>query len=299
MKTAKTLLVVGGATGSGKTSLAIQLAKKANAEIISFDSRQFYKELNIGVARPSESELAEVKHHFIASHSIHEPLNAGTFAKEATILIEKLFEEQDTIVLVGGSGLYLDAIIHPFDPLPSNDEVRNALNEQHNENGLTGLLQELEMTDPEFYLKVDKDNSQRIIRALEVIRISNQPYSLQRIRKPIELPFEVNIFITNLEREKLYNLINQRVDLMMELGWLEEVKTLFEHKNLAALNTVGYKELFDFMEEKIEWNECLETIKMNTRRYAKRQVTWFKKYENAILVNTLSEKSIKEALNSF
>ena len=275
----KYLIVVAGPTAVGKTSLAIELAKHYNAEIISADSRQFYREMNIGTAKPSALELAEVPHHFINNISIHtKNYSAGKYEHEVIEFLEEYFKTKDIAVLVGGSGLFINAVCSGFDNFENVDfkqqiTARTFLNTKD----LSWLQQELERTDPEYYAEVDKKNPVRLIRALEVIFTTGKKYSEQRIGKKAERNFTPIKIGLNLEREKLYQRINQRVDEMMKAGLLEEAKDLYTFKKLHTLNTVGYTELFDYIEYKLTLEQAVELIKQNTRNYAKRQLTWFKK----------------------
>lgn len=273
----KYLVVIAGPTAVGKTKLGIELAKNYGSVIISADSRQFYKELTIGTAKPSESELAEVKHYFINNKSVTELFGAGHYEKEAIPLIEELFKEHQLVFVVGGSGLYIDALLYgvdEFEDVPI--EVREKLNAELDETGLTPLQNELKEKDPAYAQKVDLNNSQRVIRALEVCRHSGKPYSSFLKKNTVERNFEpIKLFI-NTDREKLYERINLRVDDMMKQGLLNEVKGLIDHKGLNALKTVGYKELFDHLDDLCTLEEAVIKIKQHTRNYAKRQITWFK-----------------------
>lgn len=281
----KKLIVVGGPTAVGKTAYAIQIAKNLQTEIISFDSRQFYKEMAIGVAVPSSEELAAVKHHFIQHLSIQENYNAGKFEIDALRQLEELFQSKDVVVAVGGSGMYLNALLYGFDPLPSNAEVRESLQNVFEKAGVEPLQAELKMLDPEYYAIVDLQNPHRLMRALEVCRITGKTYTSQRKNAPKNRSFTAEIRVLNSEREQLYQRINHRVEKMMEMGLLEEVQSLYAFKHLNALQTVGYRELFDYLDEKISLAKAVELIQQNTRRYAKRQITWFKQYESAMWVN--------------
>lgn len=281
----KKLIVVAGPTAVGKTTYAIQLANELKTEIISFDSRQFYKEMCIGVAVPSIKELAAAKHHFIQHLSIQDNYNAGKFERDALSKLEDLFLLHDTVIAVGGSGMYLNALLYGFDPLPSSAEVREVLQKIFQKEGLEPLLQELKMLDPDYYNIVDHKNPHRLMRALEVCRITKKTYSSQRNNVPKIRSFITEIRVLNSEREQLYQRINHRVEKMMEMGLLQEVQSLFAFKHLNALQTVGYKELFDYLEERVSLDKAVELIQQNTRRYAKRQITWFKQYESAIWVN--------------
>ena len=275
----KYLIVVCGPTAIGKTALSIELAKHYGAEIISADSRQFYREMNIGTAKPSAQELAEVPHHFINNISIHtKNYSAGKYEQEVIEFLEDYFKTHDIAILVGGSGLFVNAVCSGFDTFETTDfKQQIAARTFLNNKDLPWLQQEVERIDPEYYAEVDKKNPVRLIRALEVIYTTGKKYSEQRIGKKAERNFTGIKIGLNLEREKLYARINQRVDDLMKAGLLEEVKELYTFKKLHTLNTVGYQELFDYIEDKLTLEQAVELIKQNTRNYAKRQLTWFKK----------------------
>lgn len=273
---AKTLIIIAGPTAVGKTALSIQLAKVYACPVISADSRQFYKEMNIGTAKPTSEEMQDVKHYFIDNISIHDTYNAGQYEREAIECIEQLFKEHEILILVGGSGLYINAILNgvdEFEVIPQ--EIREQLIKNYNEKGLSYLQEELKQRDEVYYNQVDLNNPQRIMRALEVCIHNNKPYSGFRKKEKKERSFDTINLLINTEREILYDRINKRVDLMISQGLLAEAKTLYEQKQLNALNTVGYKELFDFMDGKCTLEEAVSMIKQNSRRYAKRQLTWF------------------------
>lgn len=274
----KLLIVIAGPTAIGKTALAIEIAKHFKTEIISADSRQFFREMTIGTAKPSPEELATVKHHFINSHSIHDEVSVGSFEKEAIAKIEALFSDHDVLILVGGSGLYINAVLYGFDELPTvADDIRSTLNDRLNHAGLSDLQDELKLVDPIYYAQVDIQNPQRIIRALEIYQSSGKPFSSFRKGKTTNRPFKSIIIGLNMDREDLYKRINERVDLMIKDGLIEEVKLLADYKQLNSLNTVGYSEIFNAIDEKYSLDRAIELIKQNTRRFAKRQLTWFKK----------------------
>jgi tRNA dimethylallyltransferase len=281
----KQLIVIQGPTAVGKTSFAIQLAKKLNTVIISADSRQFYKEMSIGTAKPDLIEQAGVKHYFTDSHSIFEPVSAAQFEKEALEILVQEFKIHDKIILVGGSGLFIDALCDGLDEIPTDKAIRNTLNEDLELNGIQNLLEELKKVDLECYDKVDKNNPMRIIRALEVNRITGKKYSDFRVKKDPQREFKVLKFVLDLPRPILYDRINQRVDVMIQSGLENEAKNLHQYKHLSSLNTVGYSEFFDYFEHKITYEKAIELIKQNSRRYAKRQITWFKRDEKAIWLN--------------
>jgi tRNA dimethylallyltransferase len=273
----KYLVVIAGPTAVGKTDLGIQLAKHYGSVILSADSRQFYKELTIGTAKPSENELAEVKHYFINNKNITELFGAGHFEKEAIPLLDNLFKEHQLVFVVGGSGLYIDALLYgvdEFEDVPL--EVREKLNAEFEEKGIEPLQTELKEKDPSYAAKVDLDNSQRVIRALEVCRYSGKPYSSFLKKNSVERNFKAIKLFINTGREKLYDRINTRVDDMMKQGLLNEVKNLTAFKNTNALKTVGYKELFDHLDGLCTLEEAVDKIKQHSRNYAKRQITWFK-----------------------
>ncbi|MBE0647932.1 MAG: tRNA (adenosine(37)-N6)-dimethylallyltransferase MiaA [Bacteroidales bacterium] len=272
------LIVITGPTAVGKTRLAIELAKILSSEIISCDSRQFYKEMNIGVARPSPKELNEVPHHMISFLSVADPYNAFRFEKEVLRLTEKLFRSNSKAIMVGGSGLYIHAVTHGIDELPDPDpELRLKLKERLLREGIEALQTELKRLDPHYFGTVDRENPKRLLRALEVCLTTGLPYSSLRKGQAAPRPFRTVRIGLNTDRMKLYERINHRVDSMMQNGLLDEVRSLESYKELNALNTVGYKELFSFLEGKCSLEEAVEKIKTNTRRYAKRQLTWLKK----------------------
>ena len=272
------MVCIVGPTAVGKTNVAITLAQQFSAEIVSADSRQFFKEMSIGTAKPSPEELAAAPHHFINSHSITQAFSVGDFEKEALSLLENLFKKHSIAFLVGGSGLYVQAITQGFDSLPkAPPELRAELNKQLTEEGIESLQKRLEALDPTYYNEVDIYNPQRIIRALEVCISTGQPFSAYRTYAANERPFEVLTIGLNTERSQLYDRINKRVDTMMEQGLLAEVETLLPYRELNALQTVGYQELFDYLEGKKSLEKAVEEIKQNTRRFAKRQLTWFRK----------------------
>jgi tRNA dimethylallyltransferase len=271
--------------------LAVALAKNIKTIILSADSRQFYKETSIGTAKPSLEEQAGIKHYFIHSHSIHQPLTSAQFEKEALEILETEFRRYETIILVGGSGLFIDALCHGLDDVPHDENIKNQLNIEFETHGLEPLLVELEVKDPLFYAKVDLKNPVRIIRALEVIRITNKPFSSFLAFQSKKRPFDFQKFVIDLPREMLYDRINKRVDIMLENGLLQEVQELLEFQNLSALNTVGYAELFDYLNNKIPLKEAIELIKRNSRRYAKRQLTWFRRDEKAIWIQDLTTEN--------
>lgn len=274
----KTLLTIVGPTAIGKTRMAIALATHFGTEILSCDSRQFFKELRIGTAVPSAEELAQVPHHFIQHKSIFEAYSVGDFERDAIALLDKLFKKHDVVVMVGGSGLYAKAIIDGLDDFPEVDEViRQELNEAYVQKGIEYLQELLKTLDEVQYNQMDVQNPQRLIRALEVCRASGKPYSSFLQRKEKQRDFtSVQIGLT-ADRTEVYERINKRVDMMLEEGLLIEAQNMMPYKHLNALQTVGYKELFSFFEGECSFEAAIEAIKMNTRRFAKRQFTWFQK----------------------
>jgi tRNA dimethylallyltransferase len=276
----KTLIVIAGPTASGKTQLAIDIALELNTEIISCDSRQFFKEMNIGTAKPNAEQLKQVPHHFIGHKSITDEYNAGVFETEALELLDQLFVHYDYLIMVGGSGMYIDAVITGFDQLPQVEEkVKEKLNQIYQEEGLEVLQIMLSKLDREHYNNVDLNNPHRVIRALEVTISSGIPYSELRKGQTKPRTFSTLMFGLDLDRELLYERINHRVDEMMQQGLLEEVRGLLPYSHLNALQTVGYKELFQFLKGSIDLYTAVNLMKQNTRRFAKRQMTWFRKYD--------------------
>jgi len=294
----KELIVISGPTAVGKTSLAINLANEINTEIISADSRQFYKELNIGVARPSQKELNSIKHHFIGHISIQDNYNAGEYEAEAIEKINSLFQKYEKLVITGGSGMYIDAIIKGMDNLPNVDKsIREELNELFKDNGITPLQEELMEKDIEYYNIVDKQNHIRLIRALEIIRQTSKTFTSFRTNPKKERDFKIKKFVLIRDREELIQRINQRVDIMVGEGLIEEARELYPFRDLNALNTVGYKELFKYFDSKISLEEAIEEIKINTRKYAKRQVTWFRKDKDYTWLSADKEINWKEVIH--
>lgn len=286
----KTLITISGPTAVGKTKFSIDLAKLLNCQIISCDSRQFYKEMSIGTAIPSKKELNAVKHHYIHHKSINDTYTVKDFQKDALNKIKELFNSDEFIILVGGSGLYMDAVKYGLDDFPEIDKkVRENLNLKLNKFGIIYLQKKLQKLDPEYYSKVDLKNPRRLIRALEVCISSNKPFSSYVNKKKTKHPFKLfNIGIV-MDRDKLYEKINSRVDHMLSQGLVNEVKGLIDFKNYNALKTVGYKELFQFIENKCTLNESIEEIKKNTRRYAKRQITWLKSKNDITYINSSTD----------
>jgi len=279
--TNKKLIIVAGPTSVGKTSYAIELAQKYDTSIISADSRQFYRELKIGTAAPTNEEMQAAKHYFIGNLSIHNYYNVSLYEQEALKLLTELFKTKDIVIAVGGSGLYIDALCYGIDELPdANPEIRNIIKEKYKQNGIKYLQNEVKRLDPEYFAIADTKNHKRLQRALEVIYETGKTYTSQRIQKKKSRDFEIEKLVLNMPREILYQRINKRVDIMVENGLIEEAKGLFKHRELNALNTVGYKELFEYFDDKISKEQAIIDIKTHSRRYAKRQITWFKRYND-------------------
>ncbi len=276
----KILICVLGPTASGKTSLAIRLAKHYKTEIISADSRQFYKEMQIGTAVPSVEELASAPHHFVQHKSIFEDYTVGDFEKDFLVKSEKLFKNHKYLILVGGSGLYIDAAVKGLDNLPvKNEKIRKELEEKLNKEGIESLQKKLKGLDEEHYNQIDTQNPHRLIRSIEILLQSDKKMLDLRTSVKPKRNFKTIYIGLNTDRDLLYERINRRVDLMMQEGLLSEVKALEQHKELNALNTVGYKELFSYLDNEISLDFAISEIKKNTRRYAKRQLTWYRKNE--------------------
>lgn len=274
----KTLIVIVGPTGSGKTELAVSLAERFAAPVISTDSRQIYRDLPIGTAQPDAAQLQRAEHYFIATHAIDEEFNCGAYEQAALALLDKLFTQHPTVIAVGGSGLYVKALCDGLDDLPeAAPEIRQELAQRLRDEGLEPLAEQLRQLDPEYYRQVDTKNPARVLRALEVCLSTGQPYSSLRIGEPHERPFRIIMIGTQMERAELYRRIDRRVDEMMAAGLEQEARAVYPYRHLNSLQTVGYKELFDYFDGKITRDEAVELIKRNTRRYAKRQLTWFRR----------------------
>lgn len=286
----KNLIVVAGPTASGKTSLAIELAQKLNTHIISADSRQFYREMKIGTAAPTEEELAKVPHHFIGNKSITEKYDIYKYELEVIELLDKLFLDLDNVILCGGSGLYIDAVVYGIDELPDPDlEYRKFLKKKIKEGNLAELLDKLQKIDPEYYNIVDKKNPTRVMRGLEVYHSTGEKFSDLRKGKNKERDFNFYKFFIDMPRELVYDRINKRVDIMVNDGLIPEALSLYKYKNYTALKTVGYSEIFKYIENEYTIEEAIEKIKTNSRRYAKRQLTWIKRDKNYIPIKTSDE----------
>jgi tRNA dimethylallyltransferase len=273
-----TVIIIAGPTAVGKTSFAIEVAKRYGTDIISADSRQCYREMKIGVARPSEEELAAVKHHFIASHSITDDLNAGSFERYALDAAEEIFKKNSVAVMVGGTGLYIKAFCEGIDPMPVvPDTIRQQVIEGYRSKGLVWLQKELEQKDPAFWEVAEKQNPQRLMRALEVLYATGSSIMRYRTQKKTERPFRIIKTGLELPKEMLHQRIHSRVDQMMDAGLLEEVESLIPYRSHNALQTVGYREIFEYLGGRCSLDQAVMDIKTNTRQYAKRQMTWFTK----------------------
>ena len=300
-----TLITIVGPTAIGKTALSIQLATYFKSDIISCDSRQFYKEMTIGTAVPEPEELAAAKHHFIQNRSIFEDYNVGQFERDALKKLDQLFLQNPIQIMVGGSGLYVDAVLKGLDYFPEVDkQIREDLTKELHKNGIKSLQEKLKSLDLETYNTIAIDNPHRIIRALEICIGTKTPYSTFKNKPKTPRNFNVIKIGLTAEREIIYNRINERVDIMLENGLLEEAKKLEEHKTLNALQTVGYKELFSFFDETFTKDLAISEIKKNTRRFAKRQITWFKRDEKTLWFDYLTKidvitLAISLKINSF
>jgi len=288
-----TLVIILGPTGIGKTDLSIEIAQELNTDIISCDSRQMYRELKIGTAVPEPMQLAQVRHHFIGNLSIHNYYNASVFETETISLLDKIFKQKEYVIMTGGSGMYIDAVTKGIDELPTIDEeTRTYFLEMYKQHGISKLKEELKKVDPEFYTQVDINNAKRIRKALEVFKITGKKYSSLRTNTNKNRPFNIIKIGLTMDREKLYQRINLRVDLMIKAGLVDEARKFHNYKDLNALNTVGYKELFGYFENKYNLEEAIRLIKRNSRRYAKRQITWWNRDNDIKWFNPSQKKEI-------
>ncbi|MGB0633704.1 MAG: tRNA (adenosine(37)-N6)-dimethylallyltransferase MiaA [Flavobacteriaceae bacterium] len=295
----KKLITISGPTASGKTDLSIKLASYLECSIISCDSRQFYKEMSIGTAVPTKSELSKIKHYCIQHKSIFDTYTVGDFRHETLLLLKKLFQNKDYVIITGGSGLYMDSIVKGIDFFPEiNKNVREELNYNFNLKGIKYLQEQLSRLDPIYFSTVDINNQRRLIRALEVCISSGKPYSSFLNKRKNDYDFNIESFAIRTNRDVLYKRINARVDKMIEAGLIDEVKKLFKHKNLNPLNTVGYKEIFEFIEKKVSLEDSIEKIKQNTRRYAKRQITWLKNKDYKWIDSDIDLEEFIKMINS-
>ncbi|MFT5602700.1 MAG: tRNA dimethylallyltransferase [Flavobacteriales bacterium] len=286
------LIVIVGPTAIGKTSLSIELAKHYNCEIISADSRQFFKELEIGTAKPTDEEQDGVKHHFIDSHSITDNYNVGQYELEVIELLNTIHSQNNLAILVGGSGLYVNAVCDGIDDIPSDSDIRSELNLRLETEGLEVLQLQLQILDPEHFEKCNIKNPQRVIRALEVCLVSGKTYTSFRTNTKKKRNFEIIRIGLNMLREDIYDNINQRVDIMINNGLIEEVQSVAHHREQNALNTVGYKEIFQYLDGNITLEESILLLKKNTRNFAKRQLTWFRKNQETQWFSPQSKEEI-------
>lgn len=295
----KYLIVIAGPTAVGKTNTAILLAKQFNCEIISADSRQFYKELKIGAAQPTVEELNQVKHYFIGFKTITEYYNVSCFEQDVLQLLPQLFKKNNIVIMCGGSGLYIDAVCNGIDDMPDYDpELRNQLSQRLENEGVESLRLELKKLDLTTYQKIDLRNKNRIMRALEMCLLTGKPYSQFLLKTPKTRPFNIIKIALNIARSELHNKINKRCDLMFEQGLVNEAKFLEPYRKQNALKTVGYKELFEYFDKKLELEQAIELIKRNTRRYARKQISWFNRNNEYKWFNPDDISDIEEYINS-
>lgn len=278
MNQSPTVIIIAGPTAVGKTALSVQLAEQLGGEIISADSRQCYRELSIGVARPSPEELQRVKHHFIASHSLHDQINAISFEQAALAITDQLFQKSNFVVMTGGTGLYIKAFMEGLDPIPPvSAEMRERIQKEYEEKGLIWLQTQIQELDPEFWKQAEQQNPRRLQRALEVVTSTGQSILHYRKSAQVERPFRILPFCLTHPTDVLRKRIDQRIDAMLAAGWLEEVKTLIPFRHLPALQTVGYQELFDYLDRTHSMEEAIQKIRINTWHYARRQMTWWRR----------------------
>lgn len=294
----KHLIVIAGPTAIGKTALSIDLAKEYNCPILSYDSRQFYKEMTIGTAKPSAEELNQAEHHFINSNSIHVLYTSGMFETDALAILDKLFSKHETVVAVGGSGLYIDALCYGIDDIPVDRELRKKIQEEWQIKGLEYLQKEVELFDLAYFESADMQNPRRVMRAVEVIRLTGKPYSFFRKKTKKTRPFSTTWIGLEEEMSVLYNRINERVDEMIKNGLENEVKSLLKDKELKALQSVGYQEIFPYLEGEYSYDKAIELVKRNSRRYAKRQLGWFRRNEEVNWFHPSNRNAIKALINA-
>ncbi|MBC7572277.1 MAG: tRNA (adenosine(37)-N6)-dimethylallyltransferase MiaA [Spirosoma sp.] len=277
MSHSKILLVVAGPTAVGKTALCVQLAQQLQTDVVSADSRQLYRELTIGTAKPTPAEMQDVQHYFVGSHSITDPVNAGRYERECLAVLDELFQKKDVVILSGGTGLYINAVCFGLDDMPAvNPLLREQLLTRLQTEGLTTLQAQLRQLDPEYAQTADLQNPVRVTRALEVCLSTGQPYSSFRRRQTAKRPFQPILVNLDRPRPELYTRIDTRVDTMLAAGLVDEVRSLLPYRELSALQTVGYQEIFPFLGGDYDYDEMVRLLKRNTRRYAKRQLTWFR-----------------------
>ena len=291
----KTLIAIVGPTGVGKTALCLDVAKKFDTVIVNADSRQMFKEIPIGTAAPTKDEQKRVKHYFVGNLSIVDYYNASMFENDVISLLERLFQEKEIVIMSGGSMMYVDAVCNGIDDIPTvKDDIRYAVKEAYDKNGLNALCKELENLDPEYYSIVDKNNPKRVIHAVEICLSTGKTYTSFRTNIKKERPFKIVKIGLIRERETLYERIDRRVDQMMDDGLLNEVQNLYPHRKLNALNTVGYKELFDYIDGKCTLDEAVFKIKCNTHKYCRKQLTWFKRDKDT---KWFSPDNVEEIIN--
>lgn len=296
----KTVIVVAGPTAVGKTDLCVRLARQLNTVVVSADSRQLYRELTIGTAKPTVTELGGVPHYFIDSHSIANPISAGQYEREALALFEQLFKTLDTIILTGGTGLYINAVLNGLDDMPEgNPQLRILLQQQFEAEGITQLQAHLLQLDPAYAALADLNNTQRVMRALEVCLTTGKPYSWFRQRAGIIRPFTARLIALQRPREELYSRTDKRMDQMLANGLVEEVRGLLPFSQTPALQTVGYKEVFPYLDGEYDYNTMVDLLKRNSRRYAKRQLTWFRHQNQFQWFNPENEAAILSAISDF
>lgn len=294
-----TLIVIVGPTGVGKTELSLRIAEKYSTEIVSADSRQIYKDIKIGTAAPTDEQLARVKHHLVGQLSLSDYYSAAKYEEEAISCLNEIFSRKDVAVLTGGSMMYIDAVCNGIDDIPTVDEITRAtLLKRYEDEGLERLCAELRVLDPQYYKKVDQKNPKRVIHALEICYMTGKTYTSFRTNTKKERPFKIVKIGLNRERAELYDRINLRVDEMMKQGLLEEVKSVAEYKMCNSLNTVGYKEIFKYLDGEWSLDFAVEKIKQNSRIYSKKQITWFKRDENIKWFHPNQEKEIIEYISS-
>ena len=295
MELPKTLIIIAGPTAVGKTELCVELAKKLETDVISADSRQFYRELNIGTAKPTVFEMRGINHHFVNSHSINDYFSVGDFERECLKTLDKIYAKKNVALITGGSGMFIKAITDGLDDMPDADlELREQLMDRLKKEGLEPLQKQLQFLDPEYFNSVDIQNSQRVVRALEVCISAGVPYSSFRINKKVERPFKTIKICLDRDRAVLYNRIDKRMDQMLANGLIDEAKYLLAFRNHNALQTVGYKEVFDFLDGNYDYDEMVRLLKRNSRRYAKRQITWFKNQDDFTWFEADKKKEIFE-----
>ena len=273
----KILLVVAGPTAVGKTALCVRLAQALHTDVVSADSRQLYRELTIGTAKPTPAEMQGVRHHFIDSHPIPQPINAGQYEREALALLDQLFQEKDVVILSGGTGLYINAVCFGLDDIPPVDPaIREKLRERLHAEGLAALVTELHRLDPVYYETADLQNPVRVTRALEICLTTGLPFSSFHRQSTAERPFQSRLIALDRPRDELYARIDARMDAMLQAGLVDEARSLLPYRHLSALQTVGYQEVFGYFDGQYDYDEMVRLLKRNSRRYAKRQLTWFR-----------------------